>query len=300
MPEDLKTIIAKAKKNLSKPEEEVIKWENLYYQAVKSAKEIKESIEKSGPDDQIQGVFSFIPTEMTRVSPFFPMNRGKMKNRPIKELTWENSWGKISITGKQLSIYDESVLMAVLYLVRKNQSIAFETTRGELCRVMNVSKNNSTYNAVWSSLERLTGTTINLHVWSPERGKGKRQKTKIQMVNPMLSGAQRDKETGKIRISLNEYFLTVYGEGLFTSIDLKLRQKLRGDVTKSLYRFVVGQREKEYQCHLLTIAKAVNVNLDLETREIRKRIKRGLQGLKSNKIIKDYKLTKSDIILIKK
>lgn len=288
-------IIEKLRKN-SKSESEVIAWEKQHEKMLNATAEIKKEIVSRAATSPEQAVFSFMPTEMTRITPFFPMNRGHMKDRPLKKLVWENSWGRVKITGEQLSVYDESVLMAVLHLVGKYKSLSFETTRNELCTIMGIARGVNTYNAVWLSLERLTGTIINLEVWYPGKTSGKKKKAKVQMVNPMLSGAVRDNQSGKIVITVNDYFLSMYGDGFFTSIDMDLRKKLKGDIAKSLYRFVIGQKQKNYSCHILTISKAVNVNIDMEMSEIRKRIRKGFQELKKNNVIKQYRILKTDIV----
>jgi hypothetical protein len=294
------SIIVDRLKKKSKSESEVIAWEKDYAKVLAASTEIKKEIVKADKGLQVQGVFSFMPTEMTRISPFFPMNRGHMKQRPLKELVWDNSWGRVRISGKQLSVYDESVLMAVLHLVGRYKSMTFETTRNELCGILSVAHGKNTYKAVWESLERLTGTIINLEVWASGKVPDKKKKAKIQMINPMLSGAKINQETGKILITVNEYFLSMYGDGLFTSIDMDLRNCLKGDISKALYRFITGQKSKDYNCHILTISKAININIDMEMKEIRKRFKKGLVELKKNKVIKQYRILNNDVVNIQK
>ena len=76
---------------------------------------------------------------MTRVSPFFPMSKREMKNRPFEKLSWETSWGRMVISGEKLSVYDETVLLATLLLLKKYKAgTSFTTTRHEVCRVVGV------------------------------------------------------------------------------------------------------------------------------------------------------------------
>lgn len=63
------------------------------------------------------------PTDITRVSPFFPLNRQEMgKNRRYFEdvKIVDNSWGSIHYTGPQLSIVDEDVFVALMVLISGN------------------------------------------------------------------------------------------------------------------------------------------------------------------------------------
>jgi hypothetical protein len=220
------------------------------------------------------------------------LSKREMKDRPLEKLTWETSWGRIMVTGEKLSIYDESVLLAILVLMRKNQTGTFQTTRYEICRIMNVKPARDTYNAIWESLKRLTKTGIDLEVWE---GKGKKRKAKMEMTTTILSGAIHAEQ---FQITVNPYFFEMYAEGFLTNLDLKFRASLTGDITKALYRFYEGQRERSYQCHLLTLAKAVNLNIEMETFRLRSRVRTGLRELRKKGYLKRWTISKSDIVTV--
>ena len=129
-----------------------------------SVKEAKELIAKH-PQAPEQMLFSFMPTTMTRTTPFFPMSKRQMKYRPMERgLTWEHSWGRITVSGERLSVYDESVLLCLLYLSKKHRSEMFPTTQYELCKIMGVALGKNTYNALWESLKRLP---MPYFIWYP-------------------------------------------------------------------------------------------------------------------------------------
>lgn len=132
----------------------------IIQQAVTEAK----GLVPNRPDPPEQLLFSFMPTQLTRTSPFFPMNRKAMKSRPFEELEWKNSWGTIRIEGKRLSIHDESVLLSLLLLVKKHKKGEFETTQNELCRIAKTHTGKNTYNAIWESIKRLAKTSIDLDI----------------------------------------------------------------------------------------------------------------------------------------
>jgi len=296
---ELTKLIEKARANIgTRTDAEVEAWEKSTpsYQIKQATDEVKNYISKQSPGPPEQQIFSFLPTKMTRISPFFPLSKREMKDRPLEELTWENPWGTFKVTGRRLSIYDESVLLAVLLLMRKYQTETFQTTRHALCKVMDVNPCRDTYNAVWGSLGRLTKTGIELKIWDTKT-KGKKRKAKMQMVNTILSGAEQDEDTGKILITVNPYFVRMYGESFITNLDLKFRTKLTGDITKALYRFYEGQRGNSYSCHLLTLAKAVNLNMDLSNNDLRKHIRKGLRGLRAKGYFKRWAVSKSDIVM---
>lgn len=60
-----------------------------------------------------------LPTDMCRVSPFFPLAKRDLTERSyIKDMViTDGAWGRIKYSGSQLSTYEEDILMAVLSLL---------------------------------------------------------------------------------------------------------------------------------------------------------------------------------------
>jgi hypothetical protein len=262
----------------------------------KSVNEAKKEIFNQAPDAPEQGVFSFLPTTLTRISPFFPLSkRDKNRTLPPEGLCFESSWGKMTIKGDKLSIHDETVLLAVLSLLKKHQNETFKTTKHEICKMMGVTPGKNTYQGVWGSLDRLTGAKISLEIWEP---KSKKKKTKRRMTNTILAGAVEEENTGKLLITINPYFLRMYAESLVTGIDMKFRAKLKGDVTKSLYRFFRSQQGMNYECHLLTLCKAINLDVTMPLHRLRTRIKNAFRELKKAGYLKNSMVMKNDIIRV--
>ena len=85
---------------------------------------------------------------------------------------------------------------------------------------------------------------------------------------------------------------------LITNINLEFRTKLKGDITKALYRFFRSQKGMTYECHLLTLCKAINLDVTVETFRLRARIKKGFTELKKAGYLKKSMLMKSDIIKV--
>jgi len=272
----------------------------MYAQITKEAnKTTKALIAEQAPDPAEQGVFSFLPTKLTRISPFFPMSRREMKDHPFKGgLEWETSWGKITVeSGNEcLSVYDETVLLSLLALVGKHETDLLTITQYELCKTAHNKPGKAAYNSTWKSIERLAKTTLKIEVWV---WKGRERKPVEEMIGSIVSWAKRDHttKTGKVKIHLNLYFLEMFGEGFITNLDLKLRGKLRGDVSKSLYRFYQGQRNYNYRCHMLTLARAINLNMDMPNSEMRKRIRKGLKELRKVGYLKRWTFPK-DIVSV--
>lgn len=82
-------------------------------------------------------------------------------------------------------------------------------------------------------------------------------------------------------------------------INLAFRRELKGDISKALYRFYRGQSGTQNNYHVLTIAKAINMNIEQEMFEIRRQVKRGLGGLKSKGYFEKWQI-KNDVIFTEK
>jgi hypothetical protein len=260
----------------------------------KQTDEAKCLIEKRPPPPE-QLLFSFMPTRLTRTSPFFPMSKRDMKNRPYEELEWETSWGIMRIDGKRLSIYDESVLLSLLVLVKIHKTNAFETTQNELCKIAKTHKGKDTYNAIWQAIRRLARTNIDLEIME---GKGKDRKCVKQMTGPILTFGDRSPVTGKLKIIFNMYFLEMYAASFITILDLEFRASLKGDIAKALYRFYISHRDQKYSCHVQVLANAVNINTDLPLRRIRERIRGGNRELKEKGFLTKHLINKHDIVTV--
>jgi hypothetical protein len=216
-----------------------------------------------------------------------------MKNRPHEKLEWETSWGKITISGEKLAVYEETVLLSLLLLVKKQKSEMLETTQYELCKLANVTPSKNTYNAIWEGLKRLSKTSIELSIW------GEKKKPLTEMAGTIITFLKKDHSKGKLQIALNPYFNEMFAQSFVTNINLKFRASLKGDISKSMYRFFEGQRPEKYSIHMLKLAAAINLNLDLPTKKIRESIRKGLRELRSKGYLAKWTLpTSGDIVMV--
>lgn len=85
-------------------------------QAEEIQRQVASAIEAVEPEQGNLGQWCGFPTDMTRCSPFFPMNPNELGDRRYLEdyLITSANWGKIKYTGPQLSTYDEDVLLVIL------------------------------------------------------------------------------------------------------------------------------------------------------------------------------------------
>jgi len=284
-------------KIIPKSDAEVEMWD----QERKELRQVKTTMAKqmSVPDHQV--LFSFEPTAMTRTSPFFPMSKRDMKYRPMERgLTWEHSWGRITVSGERLSVYDETVLLSLLYLVKKHRSNTFLTTQYELCKFLGVTPCKNTYHAIWESIKRLAHTGVDIFLWE---GKGRNRKPAQEMTGTMLAYGKRDHKTGKLKVIVNPYFSEMFGEGMTTGMDITFRSLLKGDTTKALYRFLQGQRrfyrDGCFEIQLLTLCVAINLHVEgVEPHRLRSLIRAGLKELRKQRYLDRWQLTKNDMVIM--
>jgi hypothetical protein len=266
-------------------------------QIIRNASEfVKKHISRQPP---VQRFFSFMPTMLTRVSPFHFKGKMKYTEWPLVRLDSgdTDSWGKMRVVGELLIIFDETILFALLALMTKFQSDAFETSQDELSLLADVQPTPNSYSAIWKSIQRLAGTRIDLELFS---GKGKKRRDLKELTGSILSFADIDRETGGIRVVINPYFLEMYAASFVTNIDLKFRSSLKSDVSKAFYRYYQGQYEQESVIDILRLARAVNLEKELEIRRLKDKVRAGLKELHDRGYLKQYQITRENRVFTEK
>jgi hypothetical protein len=266
-------------------------------QIIRDASEfVKKHISRQPP---VQRFFSFMPTMLTRVSPFHFKTRMKSAEWPLVRLDSgdANSWGRMQVVGELLVIFDETILFGLLALMTKYRSDAFETSQDELSRLADVQPTPNTYSAIWKSIQRLAGTRIDLELFS---GKGRKRKELKELTGSILSFADIDRETGSIRVMINPYFLEMYASSFVTNIDLKFRTSLKLDVSKAFYRFYQGLYETESDIDMVRLCRAVNLGTDLEMRRLKDKVRAGLKELHGRRYLESYEISRNNRVIIKK
>lgn len=275
--------------------QDFVTWEQFKSQGYKKVVEVKEDIEKhilevTGKPQQLK--LAFMPNEMARTSPFFPMSRAEMKDRPLyKDFIIENRWGRISITGPRLSIGDESVLLALLVLAKRYKADKFKTSCSELCELMGITRGKNQYVAISATLDRLVSAAINTELFKV--GSEKKEVSRW-IKGTILSNVDFETETGKIEVVLNPYFLGLYAANLTTSLDVIERSKLKGDTSKALYRFIQTHAPGSVPFGLLTLCLGINLNVEQPLFELRRQVKTAIAELKKHGHIKDGKIDRAD------
>ncbi len=281
--------------------QELVSWETFKSQGYRHQVAVKEDIEKhilevTGKPQQLK--LAFMPTTMARTSPFFVMGKQEMKDRPVyQDLIIENAWGRITISGPKLSIYDESVLLALLVLTRKNKTDDFKTNFSELCELMGNARGKNTYAAIAAALKRLTKATIDTELYKLDSAK---KEVSRSIIGHIVDEADLESDGGKIRVRLNPSFLTIYAANLTTSLDVAERAKIKGDTAKAAYRFIKTHNPGTVPFGLLTLCHGLNLSVEQPLAEIRKQIKAALAELKRSGHLQSWRVDKTDRVFLTK
>ena len=266
-------------------------------QIIKDASQfVKTHISRQPP---VQRFFSFMPTMLTRVSPFHFKGRHKFNEWPLVRLDSgdANSWGSMQVVGELLIIFDETILFCLLALMTQYESDAFETSQTELAQIAGIDPTPKNAGAIWKSIQRLAGTRIDLALSS---GKRKKRKTLKELTGSILSFADKDQDSGKIRFVINPYFLEMYAESFVTNIDMTFRSRLKSDISKAFYRFYQGQYEMNSEIEITRLARAVNMAAEQEVNRLRSKVRAGLSELKKKGYLEAYEVTRDNIVIVSK
>jgi len=245
----------------------------------------------------VQRLFSFMPTMLTRVSPFHFKNRSKLKDWPLVRLDSGdvNAWGRMRVVGELLVIFDETVLFCLLSLMSRYQNDAFESTLAELSGIAGMTPTAANFTAIWKSIQRLAGTRIDLELTS---GSGKKRRALKEMTGSILSYGDLDRESGIVRTVINPYFIEMYAESFVTNIDMQFRAELKYDISKAFYRYFQGQYEKTITIDLLRLARSVNIATQEPPDRLRTKIKRGLRELQNRGYLEKFDMSADNQVTI--
>lgn len=280
--------------------QDMVTWEDFQKQGYQHLSNIVEEVHEhilkaQGKPEQLK--LAFMPKEIARTSPFFPMKRSDMADRPLyKDFVIENRWGTITVSGPKLSINDESVLLAVLFLAKKHKTERFSSNYNEVCQIMGVSRGKNSYTAIADSLSRLAKSIVETNLYDAANSN---KRTIVRSITgAIISNVDQQPQSTTVNISLNPYFLALYGANMTTGINLDKRAKLKGDVAKALYRFLETHSGGGVPFGLITLCNAINLNTDQPKAEIRKVIRKSLAELQKQGNVKRWKIDKKDLVHI--
>ena len=141
----------------------------------------------------------------------------------------------------------------------------------------------------------MAGTRIDLELSS---GKSKKRKTLKELTGSILSFADKEQDSGKIRVVINPYFLEMYAESFVTNIDMVFRSSLKSDISKAFYRFYQGQYETNSEIEITKLARAVNMTAEKEMNRLRSKVRTGLSELQEKGYLEAYEVTRDNRVIV--
>lgn len=272
--------------------------------ALEVAAEVHREIAPGGALPPAQGWLSFapMPSDLCRVSPFAPMGKTVLASRPFVEdlVIVKSAWGELRYTGPRLSVFEEDVFLAVLALIEEpgeglqvevngKPTTAWIGPIRQILRLMGLTDGAANYNRVRRALKLMRATTFEICLKSGRiNGCG------------LLAGYDLDPTTGQDRVTVDPVFSELYSRGSVTRLDVERRAKLPGAVAKCLYRFVMSHKGPKWAGHWMTVARAINLDMEQPDKKLRQLLRGGVAALtRAGVLTKASGLEKDTLTLVR-
>lgn len=222
-----------------------------------------------------------LPRPLSRISPFFPVARSALKERPFLEdvLLVQNNWGTLKFTGPLLSTYDEDVFLALLALMdrkRGEDKFIYQGPILPVLKLMDRKPGKESYQRVKASIKRLfySGLTIE------EKG-GK------WYLKHFLEDIEGDDSEESINVSCDVFFKEHFEKGQITLLDVNKRARLHSPTGKAIHRFIVSHKGNSWKGHYKTLGRAINLDMSRPNWKVRETIKKAIGELVQQKILEE-------------
>lgn len=251
---ELNEIMARAKKNLIKSDEQVTKWEQktalMRAESDSIDREIDNKIfQEISKEASIPVQLSWLPTDTARVSFFAPVSKQDLKTT-FTNIEFKSKWGTVQVKGDALNITDEGIFLALLYLIKEKKKARIKVNFKRVCEILGLKYHTDNRTKIKESIIKLS--TVSL-VFRMKKGQW--------AVKHILVDSSGDREKAIIEVS--EWFYEKFLINEITSIDMNFRKTLKGDITKCLYRFLSTHRGTQFY-YTQTLIDALNMNKDRE------------------------------------
>lgn len=282
-------------------------------QAAEIRQKVAVAIETSGPEQRQLAQWCSFPTDMTRCSPFFPLNVKELGHREFLRdfLITSANWGEIRYTGPQLSIYEEDALMALMAVlddvsqyrqvseIEGRKTYTYKGPALPLLRLLRYARpGKDAYKRLIAALKLLMSAVVELSLSAGKTKSGRKRAPRYIHLSNMLSSVGWNEETKELTATINPFFYETYIAGHVTLVDVAKRMSLKGINAKALYRFVQSQRQNPvFVGHFLTLADALNMDREQPAKEIRRALKTAINELvRQGVLMKKSGFVDTDII----
>lgn len=279
-------------------------------EAADQAEVIRQEVTTAPPEQGTIAHWCGFPTDMTRCSPFFPMNPKELGQREFLRdfVITSANWGEIKYTGPKLSTYEEDALMVLLAVldgqsqhrhvehileiadgkVTERKSYTYKGPAWPLLRLLGYKKpGKEAYKRLISALELMGVAGVKLCISDGKTKGGKKRSPRITQLATMLACVRWDDKEKILTATINPFFYETYMAGTVTLLDVVKRVGLRGVISKSLYRFVQSHRKNPiFVGHFLTLADALNMDREQPAKKVRELLKTAINELIRQDILK--------------
>lgn len=147
------------------------------------------------------------------------------------------------------------------------------------------------YERLRKILDDFSGATVKYTIKTGKTKTGRERQPKSFIATPIFSMIAWDDTNKELSVSFNPYFYEMYmADCPITAIDLEKRLEIKSPVAKALHRFVMGQSNLDGRVpyKYAAIARALNMNMESQPREIRRQLKSAMRELiKKNVLAND-------------
>lgn len=242
-----------------------------------------------------QGRLVPFPVELTRCSPFFPLAKQAMGKRDFMqgELIASTGWGEVRYTGPRLSVFEEDVLLAVLFLVSKPSEYRRREQRGDrftwawsgpafpLLKLMGYERaSKRDYKRLIDALSLLMSAVVELSVSDGRTKSGRKRPPRYILLEHLLERGRWLEEEKVLEVTPNPLLL---GRSRFSLLDVEERLALKGQVAKALYRFIRGQ--EVWSGSLMTLAEVLHMDTAQPKFTLRRQLAEAIAELKKHGIV---------------
>lgn len=242
-----------------------------------------------------QGRLVPFPVELTRCSPFFPLARQAMTKRDFMqgELIASTGWGEVRYTGPKLSVFEEDVLLAVLFLVSKPSehrryvqvddrfTWAWRGPAFPLLKLMGYERaGKREYKRLTDALSLLMSAVVELSVSDGRTKSGRKRPPRHILLEHLLERGRWHEDEKVLEVTPNSLLL---GRSRFSLLDVQERLALKSALAKALYRFVRGQ--DVWSGSLTTLADVLHMDTAQAKREQRRALSEAIAELKKRGIL---------------
>lgn len=294
-------------------------------EAIDQAEAIHQEVKAAPPEQGHIAQWCGFPTDMTRCSPFFPMNPKELGHREFLRdfVITSANWGEIKYTGPKLSTYEEDVLLVLLAVldgqsqhrqiehiieiadgkVTERKSYTYKGPAWPLLRLLGYKKpGKDAYKRLISALELMGVAGVKLCISDGKAKGGKKRSPRITQLATMLVCVRWDDKEKVLTATVNPFFYETYMAGTVTLLDVAKRVGLKGNISKALYRFIQSHRKNPvFVGHFLTLADALNMDREQPAKEIRRQLKAAiLELIRHGVLTKKSRFVEQDILRLER